>query len=410
MRIPELLSCVSAHSARTASIAALVLALTACGANVEKESDPAIDLRVRQGSLKQRLLLSGELIAAESIQLRVPQTSERRVQLQHLVEDGAEVKAGDVVAEFDNSSFVSNLESSRSDVHRAEKALQQSRADTEALLEESHLAVARARIALQKVELDAAVPQDLQSRLENAQVELALERARAVHDKSLDDLRAAQAAGDSESQIRELELDRVRRQLAEAEVAIDALQLRAPRDGIAVIADNPRGGRRLQPGDTVWIGLPVVSLPDLSRLQVSAALSDVDDGLVAEGMRVTCAVDAYPELEIEGKIVSIAPFAEELRWGSLRRGFEVTVDLDATPADPPLVPGMSVRVEARMETHDDALLIPRAALEMSAAGARARTAGGWQSVELGPCDAVDCVLLAGLEAGARVRTVLDFEP
>ncbi len=379
-----------------------LLFLGACGVGDETGDDVG-DLRIRQGTLSPRLLMSGELVAAESIQLRVPQTPERRVQLQRLVEDGSEVKTGDVLAEFDNSSFVSNLDSSRSEVHRAEKALQQARADGAALLEETHLAVERARITLRKAELDAAVPEGLQSRLEHAEVGLALKRAGAEHAKSLDDLRSSQAGMESETRIRELELGRVRRRLEEAEAAIGALQLVAPRDGIAVLADNPRQGRRLQPGDTVWIGLSVVSLPDLSQLQVSAALSDVDDGLISTGQQVSCTVDAYPELEIEGRVVSIALFAEELRWGSLRRGFEVTIDLDHTPSDLPLVPGMSVRVDAPLKQYDGVLLVPRAALEITTDGARAHTFAGWQNVELGACDAVDCVLLDGLDVGTRLR-------
>ena len=45
--------------------------------------------------------------------------------------------------------------------------------------------------------------------------------------------------------------------------------------------DHPWEGRKLQEGDTVWVGMTVASLPDLDSMIVEASLSDVDDGRIA---------------------------------------------------------------------------------------------------------------------------------
>jgi hypothetical protein len=46
---------------------------------------------------------------------------------------------------------------------------------------------------------------------------------------------------------------------------------------------------------------------------------------------------------------------------------------------------------------------PRRALDLAGPTPRARLAdGGWRDVELGPCDAHRCVVVAGLAAGTRL--------
>ena len=55
------------------------------------------------------MLLTGELDALNSVELSVPHTPSFRLSLQWLAEDGIAVKAGERVAEFDNSQLTSTL-------------------------------------------------------------------------------------------------------------------------------------------------------------------------------------------------------------------------------------------------------------------------------------------------------------
>ena len=122
-----------------------------------------------------------------------------------------------------------------------------------------------------------------------------------------------------------------------------SVALRAPSDGIFVIAEHPWEGRKLEVGDNVWIGMAVARLPDLEKMKVNALLSDVDDGRVAVGMHANAILDAYPELVFLGVITDVSPVAREPSQHSFRRSFLVAMALDRT--DPRMLPGMSVRVE-----------------------------------------------------------------
>jgi multidrug efflux pump subunit AcrA (membrane-fusion protein) len=92
------------------------------------------------------------------------------------------------------------------------------------------------------------------------------------------------------------------------------------------------------------------------------------------------------------------------------RYFPVRIALDR--ADPARMrPGMSVRVEVLGPETRDALLVPRAALQLGAGRDRQTAprvllaAGGSAAVRLGPCSASECVVESGVTAGTRLRHV-----
>ncbi len=203
--------------------------------------------------------------------------------------------------------------------------------------------------------------------------------------------------------IQQISLQKSRREIRTAEDAIEALILRAPRDGIVLVADHPWEGRKLQVGDTIWVGMTVATLPDLSSMIVQTHLSDVDDGKIAPGREARCTLDAYPGVTYRGRVVEISPVARESRRSLLLRHFPVRIALERSDARR-MRPGMSVRVEVLGPQIKDALVVPRTALDLSGGRTRALLAdGGAAEVRLGPCGAGDCVVESGLREGTRLR-------
>ena len=162
---------------------------------------------------------------------------------------------------------------------------------------------------------------------------------------------------------------------------------------------NWREDRKLQIGDTVWVGLPVMRIPDLTEMEVVARLSDVDDGKVTPRMTARCTLDTYPDVEFPGEVVEISPIAQEHGRRSLRRAFRLNVRLDRS--DPERMrPGMSVKVEIEAPDHGPVLLAPRAGLDLASDPPTARLASGRRKeVELGACNPRDCIVECGLDEG-----------
>jgi len=385
-------------------LAALVLCCAACRGDSAGISMPRT-LQVTRGDFTSRLLLTGELEAVSSRKITVPRTSQWRVQIKWLIEDGSRVRTGDRVVDFDNSSFVVSLEEDQLAAIRAGRALEQSEAEAEGANAAAEAEVERRRIVMEKARLDASVPPHLLSKREAQDRDLALGRAVSEYDKAEEELTVKRRSGADDVHVKEVELTRAQRAVEKAERAIEALSVAAPQDGIVLISNHRWEGRKFQEGDAVWVGLRVAEIPVLTRLRVRAWLADVDDGLIKPGLRVRCDVDAYPDIGLSGTIRDVAPVAVESGGMSLRRHFEVVVDLDASDPER-LRPGMSVRIEVITDRHEDVLIALRTALDLESDPPRAqRESGRWQEVELGPCSAFECVVEAGLEEGARLAMI-----
>jgi multidrug resistance efflux pump len=385
------------------AVAASLAGCSGSGASAEAPRQPGEDLTVHRGTFRQRVLLTGELAAARGEALVVPRTNAFQLAIRWMAEDGAAVKAGEPVVAFDNSQFASDLEEKRLSAFDAGSSLDQAESGAKTQTAEKRFQVEKARSEVEKARIAAAVPKDLLALREYQERQLALERARVELAKAEDDLAAQRRGSVTDVQIQQITLEKSRREIRTAEEAIEALTLRAPRDGMVLVANHPWEGRKLQVGDTIWVGMTVATLPELSSMIVQASLSDVDDGSIAPGLTALCTLDAYPGVTYRGRVAEISPVARESRRSLLLRYFPVRIDLER--ADPRRMrPGMSVRVEVLGPEVKDALLVPRAALDLSGARPRALlAAGGAAEVRLGPCAAGECVVAGGLAEGTRLR-------
>ena len=377
----------------------LALAITAASTRIAtgQATTPA-DLVVTRGDLRDRLVLTGELDAVSAETLEVPRTSEWLIQLRWLEADGTPVKAGQKVADFDNSAFVADLSEKKLAAIQAADDLEKQRdqngiatADKafDAEKAKSDLEIARISAAVERGSLPARVWQENQ---------LDLERKETAYAKAKDDLEAQQKSAALDIEVKQIALDKSQREIRAAETAVAKLELRAPRDGVVVIANNPREGRKLEIGDTIWVGLPVVRLPDLKTMRVKAMLSDVDDGRLAVGMKAICTLDAHADHPIEGVITEISPVAREPSQKSQRRAFTVMVSLSEANEEQ-LLPGLSVKVEVQGREVHGALVAPRAAIDFDPRPAQLLTAGGPRiAVDVGLCDARACEVRAHEES------------
>jgi len=387
-------------------LALLAAPVAGCVGGVQAEAPgagKAADLTVRRGDLRTRLLLTGELAAAHAEHLEVPRTETWQLQVRWLEQDGAPVKKGQKLVELDNSTFTAELEEKKLSVSEAEKELVRTEAEARASTAEKEFTVQQKRTDLDKAQIAATIPSDLLAEREYQERQLAVRRALVELAKAEDDLAAQVKGSTADLEVRRIALEKSRRQIRQAEAAIGALTLTAPRDGIFLVADHPWEGRKVHEGDSAFVGMTVATLPDLSSLIVNAALSDVDDGRVTPGMEVLCTLDAHPGETFHGTVEDVAAVAQETPRRPLLRSFPVSIRLDRT--DPQRMrPGMSVRVEVLGAATRNALLAPRAGLDLAANPPRARLArGGTTEVRLGACNAADCVVESGLKEGERLR-------
>jgi multidrug efflux pump subunit AcrA (membrane-fusion protein) len=358
---------------------------------------------VAQGSITDRVLIAGTLHAVQSEELRTPRTPVWELPIRWMAEDGAQIKAGERALEFDNSSFVSTLAEQKVQYIDAVMSFN-TFLDVSALDEtQKQFELDNARLQAGKAAVLASVPADLLPARTAQERQLELRRTGAAVAKAEKELASAKAENQLERQVKQIELDKAKQAIDDAEKGIRELVLAAPRDGILVVGEHPWMGRKFQIGDTVQPGWTIVSLPALTAgMEVHAELADVDDGRVSIGMQGTCTLDAYPGNALPCTVKALMPVASGKGAKSLRRSFALVISLDSVN-DENLRPGMSVKVQLARPPLANVVVVPRGAVQLDGPHARVKLASGdRRDIELGPCDAQSCAVNKGLAPGQVV--------
>lgn len=361
------------------------------------EGDTAASVTRR--TVEDVFLLTGELAAVRSHELTVPRIESGRAQIKWLIEDGAEVEAGEAVAEVDNTQVAQALEDRRLRLAQAQIQIDGREASLGAEASQKRFDVERTQTEAEKARIEAAVPVELRSRKEWHEKQQALRRAETELQKALLALRAFEDSSRADIEVMRIARDKADREVRAAEESLQQLSLVAPKRGIAILGRSPQEDRTLQVGDNVWPGMRVVSIPDLTAMEVIAFLPEVDDGRVMAGQDVRVFLETDLARSFRGKVEKVASVAQDARYAG---GFRVHVSLEET--DPEIMrPGLSARVEVIRRIFRDALLVPRKALLRRGSEFHARQPGGGsKAIRVAACLPLDCVIETGLAEGDRV--------
>jgi multidrug resistance efflux pump len=364
----------------------------------------APSVAVTRGDFERRLPLTGEIDAVSAMEMKVPRVPNGKVPLRFLAPEGAEVKAGEVVAELDSTSFVQEVKDRALQLSQAELDLERQISQNGVTEADRALEVERKRAVVLRAEVDADVPEGILPKRDYLEKQLTLTRARVDLEKAQDALAAQGIAAASDLQLKRIAVQKLRRAARAAEEAIATLTLRAPEGGTVLVADHPEERRKLQEGDDVFMGMTVARVTSSAARRVRAWLSDVDDGKIAPGMKAHVVLDAHPDRSFSGVVKEISPVARtpgDPR--AQRRVFTVGVDLDEADAAV-LRPGLSARVEVLTKSRPSALLAPRYAIDWTAEGPRVQLDDGARAaIHLDGCNRDVCVVTGGIDGAARLR-------
>jgi HlyD family secretion protein len=338
-----------------------------------------------------------ELLAAE---LRVEKS---RLELDDVQQGKGRVKEQEAAQEVANAER---------ELQKAETAL----ADLKPLLAEgfitrTELERAEQQVARSKEELELA--QRRKEALLGFGRPLELSQARSDAQSSRETLRQLESASSyrtaqkqaaiasAQSRIQEAasRLELARQQLARCEV-------RAEVPGIVVYKEVFFGSEQRKPqvGDQVWANQPLVILPDISKMVVETRVRETDVHKVEKNQKVAVRVEAYPDLRLSGAVTLVGTLAQEEKE---RRGTKFfTVTIQVQQSEPRLRPGMTARVEIRVQEREKSLFVPLEAVFEKDGRTLAYVARGRRAVPreiaLGPSNADFVVVEKGLSRGERV--------
>lgn len=329
---------------------------------------PAVpSTEVRSGDFIDYIELRGEITVGSSTMISAPYNA-GDLQILRLVRDGAQVKAGDVVVEFDPSTLKRTADQSRAALKQVEAEIarlnaQQRLADEQVLTE-----IMSARFALERAQLDAST-RDVISAIENEKNLLAVGKAEQK-------LKELEAKSESRRTATEADMagiirrrDKARADLEQAERNLAALTLTSPMDGIITLLPNSRtrtnilGGTTpvFKEGDRIWAGAAIAEIPDMSTIRAVAPVSEAERGRISVGQPVTLHIEAVPDKEHKGVIGEVSPLAKaDYTTFPIRKSFDLVVTLDNP--DPRLRAGMTATFRIEVERLPNSIVVPPAAV------------------------------------------------
>lgn len=314
---------------------------------------------VEVGTLEKKVLLDGDLQAVRARTLFG--TAEAKITF--MPAEGTKVKTGDRLVEFDNSTVSNRILEIKQQIITAENQLVEIQSNHESGLRDLEASLSQYWLAFQQAKIDAAVPINLIARRDYQERQLLLEKTETEYNSHLAKIEKKKLEQQAEIQAKNLEKEKLVVELQKLENELNELNLKAPTDGIVIYADHIFEPRKVQVGDVVWSGFPVVNLPDLTELEILAKVNEVDGPRLSIGQAAQVFLDSYPDVKIDGKIKEISQTAAKA--GTSRSDttkiFKVVVSLEKTLTDI-MKPGMSAQVEVNLENTPQ-LLVPRYAVE-----------------------------------------------
>ena len=329
----------------------IAAALAASRLLLEKHSVAVASIAVKHGVFVITLdLKHGELGAVNAEQISSPRVR-GQLKITQLYPEGEVVEVGDLIIMFDCVEFEKQVIEQEQAVEAARMELEKTivnqnveDAHQKADIENQEDVLRLAQLQMEKMQFESFVEREEQS-LKTRQAELALEQAR----KKIEAQRIVDAVGRRKQELQvaqqERELDRAERDLAKLSVIAD-------KPGLVVYERIRKGSsprpEKVRVGDEPWGGQTLVTLPDLSRMQVNTWVKEVDVDKLEVGNEVHVRLDALPGLVFHGVISTISSLGHEKEGDKNVKVFDITVEIEEE--DSRLQPGMTANCEVIIET------------------------------------------------------------
>lgn len=316
-------------------IAVVAVFGSAAALSIVKGRDRGLEVRmeeVARRDLVQIVTASGNIRARRLVELS-SDISAKVSQL--LVDEGDAVEQGQVLLRLDPAQY-------QAGVSRAQATLSQARA-SQAQMEANLLRTRR--------DLDRLLALRARDSL-------------LVSTQQVDDARTAVEVGEAQLRSAEFGVSQAQASLEEAEDRLSKTIIRAPIAG-KVTRLNVEEGETVIIGTMNNAGSLILTISDLSVIEVVVQVDETDVPEVALGDSATVRIDAFPDRTFSGRVSEIGnsairPPSQQTAGQQAAIDFEVVITLDPTDAE--LRPDLSATADIVTDVRDDALSIPIIAL------------------------------------------------
>jgi len=387
----------------------LCLILMSCGSE-EKISTPVI--QVNAGKVLFEIHAEGELEAVKSTPITAPATSRRPQTLAWIKPQFSSVKAGEVVARFDGSTFQIEVDETNFEIQK----LMYSMLAKDREIDNSKFSFG-AEAQVIDYEYDLAKQFNIDDPLLYTKIEMIeagdneeFLKAKAEHIEKVEDnfeqkseTEKAVLESSKQVQVDKLEMNNS---------SLSALEMIAPHDGLFVLEPSWDGSLP-EPGKSVFPGAKLASLPDLSLMQAKVYVPEVEAIGIKEGVPAKVTLHAYPDSVFLGTVSSISQTAQPKERDNPVKYFTVLVALDVSNNEK-LKPGQRLDASIHVVNQDQGLVVPIQTVFREQDNTWVYVQNGnkftQQAITTGFCSSSLCTIETGLNDGDIIALSQPIQP
>jgi HlyD family secretion protein len=339
--------------------------------------------------------------------VRAPEAG-NQMELLNLAKSGAWVNKGDILAQIDPGSLHDHVDDLKATIEQSDLDVKKREAEQGVEQENLNQTLRVAKAQLDKAKLDAQAS-EVRTDIERELLKLSLEEADARLKQSQLDLPEKRTVHSTEIKILGFTKERHSRHHNRHVNDINSYSIKSTMRGMVVLSSTYRGGgesRQIQTGDQVMPGQPLMKIVDPGSMQVEATINQAESTEVRIGQTASIGFDAFPGLELKGKVYSIGALAA----GGFRQNYfirTVPVRLTIEGVDSRLIPDLSAFADIVLERKDNAMLVPLDGIHQEGSKHYVYVKQGEQwskrEVTLATTNNLHAVVTAGVSSGDEIR-------
>jgi multidrug resistance efflux pump len=323
--------------------------------------DNDIIVPVERGSFEVKIYSSGELESENSENITIPEKMKDRslriyeLTITDLVEEGTYVDSGDYVGTLDHKAVEEKIKEAQDELDKALTELQDAKIDSNLNLSNQRDAIINAELDLEekRIVVDESI-YEAPSVQKKAKMDHDKASRKYAQEKNAYKLKREQE--ENKVTRRFINYRQINDRLKELDVLYNSLDIYSPKKGLLTYFKQGFGGVT-KVGSRVTMWNPIIAtIPDMTNLISRTYINEIDISEVKVGLPVKVGVDAFPEKELAGEVISMANIGQNM-LNSDAKVFEVKIKI--FDEDPDLRPAMTTSNVIQAKTIEDTLFIPQ---------------------------------------------------
>ncbi|MCX6237046.1 MAG: HlyD family efflux transporter periplasmic adaptor subunit [Bacteroidia bacterium] len=330
----------------------------------KKSGEVEITCKVMKGPVEVKIHTSGQLESENSENIVLPAVLSSQnvriyeIKITDLIEEGTVVDSGQYIATLDHKVIEEVLTTARLELEAAATIVEDAKLDSNLNLSNYRDLIVNSKsdVEERKIVLAESVYES-PSVIKKAEMDLS--KAERKLNQDIKGLEMRQRQLTSQMGRRNIDLQQKQQRVDNLLKLYEALIIKAPKPGMVIYAKD-RFGIKIQIGSTLTPWSPTIAtLPDMTKMISETYVNEIDIAKIKVGQKVTLSIDAFPDKELKGEVISVANIGQPMPKSD-SKVFEVNIRVFGS--DPDLKPAMTTGNVIQTGSYSNKIYVPSEAV------------------------------------------------